>query len=47
MLCLNSDGVGVWIQCMKDYAQKQFDLGLWDPYAEKTPATLTDIDIAE
>lgn len=44
---LNSDGVGVWVQCMKDYAQEQFDLGLWDPYAEKTPATMTDIDTAE
>lgn len=35
---LNDDGNAVWIQCMKDYAQQQYDLGLWDPFAE-TPAT--------
>ena len=31
---LNEDGIAVWIQCMKDYAQQQYELGLWDPYAE-------------
>lgn len=31
---LNEDGIAVWIQCMKDYAQEQYDLGLWDPFAE-------------
>lgn len=31
---LNENGIAVWIQCMKDYAQEQYDLGLWDPFAE-------------
>ena len=31
---LNDDGIAVWIQCMKDYAQQQYELGLWDPFAE-------------
>ena len=30
---LNAQGIGVWVQCMKDYAQEQYDLGRWDPFA--------------
>lgn len=40
---LNEDGIGVWIQVMKDYAQQQYELGLWDPYADGNPATPTDL----
>ncbi len=29
----SDEGVAVWIECMKDYAQEQYDLGLWDPFA--------------
>ena len=43
---LNNDGVAVWIQCMKDYAQEQYDLGLWDPYA-KEEETAEPADNAE
>ncbi|MBR3332935.1 MAG: hypothetical protein IKG23_01475 [Clostridia bacterium] len=32
---LNENGIAVWIQCMKDYAQEQYELGLWDPFAEE------------
>lgn len=40
---LNNNGVAAWIQCMKDYAQEQYELGLWDPYAADTSAvTPTD-----
>ncbi len=39
---LNDDGVLVWLQCMKDYAQEQYDLGLWDPYAGKKPGAPAD-----
>lgn len=31
-LChLNDDGIRVWIRRMMDYAQEQYDLGLWEP----------------
>jgi len=30
---LSDDGVKVWIECLKNYAQEQYDLGLWDPFA--------------
>ncbi len=40
---LNEDGIAVWIECMKDYAQQQYDLGLWDPFAEPETATRTDL----
>ena len=33
---LNPEGISVWIQCMKDYAQEQYDLGLWDPPGKET-----------
>ena len=39
---LNDDGIAVWIQCMKDYAQEQYDLGLWDPFAGEETAPSTD-----
>ena len=40
---LNEDGIAVWIQCMKDYAQEQYDLGLWDPFAEEETASKTEL----
>ena len=37
---LNPDGLNVWLARMRDYAQEQYDLGLWDPFAaEETPET--------
>jgi len=30
---LSDEGVKVWIECLKDYAQEQYELGLWDPFA--------------
>lgn len=39
---LNDDGNAVWLQCMKDYAQEQYELGLWDPFAEEAAALSTD-----
>ena len=35
---LNTEGVDVWLQCMLDYAQEQYDLGLWDPFGGEKPA---------
>ncbi len=35
----SDDGVRVWIECMKDYAQEQYDLGLWNPFAAEEPAS--------
>lgn len=29
---LTDEGVLVWIECLKNYAQEQYDLGLWDPF---------------
>ena len=31
---MNVDGVECWIECMKDFAQEQYDLGRWNPFAE-------------
>ena len=37
---LNPDGLDVWLGCLRDYAQKQYDLGLWDPFEpEETPTS--------
>ena len=30
---LSDEGVKVWIECLKDYAREQYELGLWDPFA--------------
>ena len=35
---LNTEGVDVWLQCMLDYAQEQYDLGLSDPFGGEKPA---------
>ena len=35
---LNDDGNAIVVQCLKDYAQQQYDLGLWDPFAEEPAA---------
>ena len=36
---LNDDGIAVWIQVLKDYAQEQYELGLWDPFEGTGPET--------
>ena len=41
---LNEDGIAVWIQCMKDYAQEQYDLGLWDPFADAEVPETTEAE---
>ena len=38
---LNDDGIAVWIQVLKDYAQEQYELGLWDPFEGTGPETDT------
>ena len=55
MFHLNADGLDVWLTCLRDYAQEQYDLGLWDPIrksedyntdyntVDHTPAMSTDL----
>ncbi len=31
---LNNDGLDIWLARLRDYAQEQYDLGRWDPFAE-------------
>jgi len=31
---LSEEGVLVWVECLKNYAQEQYDLGLWKPAEE-------------
>ncbi len=46
---LSDEGAAVWVQALCDYAQEQYDLGLWVPGQnnagpELTPSTATDLD---
>lgn len=36
---LNDEGNAVWLQCMYDYAQQQYELGLWTPVLPEDNAT--------
>ena len=38
---LNEEGIAVWIESMKDYAQQQYELGLWDPFEEESEESET------
>ena len=29
---ISDEGLVIWIERMKDYAQEQYDAGLWDPF---------------
>ncbi len=39
MVHLNQDGLDIWLGCLRDYAQEQYDLGLWDPFEPEETAT--------